>query len=461
MSFFSELKQYTQISTGNTSTANLNPAATFTGTKESTLGYAAIQINFKADQNCTIYVDQAPDDVPNWDITDTFDYFSSLGGTGFTVQATGANFRVRIKNVGAAATTVLRLATVLCPIVEALPRALSSEGNLKVGVYEIEGDIGTRTFVTPMNALKVAEATRLIGAALSDTFDPNFWSQTVASGTATTAVTQGVMILSTGTTTASSNIVNSQRTARYIAGVSNYCRLQVRTPAVTGANTRRWGAFNAQNGFFFEWDGTTFKCVARKAGSDTPVNSGSFNGVLGATYTPTANATTYEIFWTNKSAWFFIDGTLLHKTTGTATSLTATPHLQLGFENTNGANTNNNTLEIRVASIARLGKLGSNAQYSHISSLSTNVLKYGPGILKKVVIGTAPATAAGTITIYDNTAGSGAIIALLTVDRGSAGGGGARAAAIPYTIDFDELPFNTGLTVVAATTAIDFTVIYE
>jgi hypothetical protein len=459
MSYFSKLKQDVVESPGNSSTANLGAGATFTGTAQTTFGVAAIQINFKADQNCTIYVEQAPDAVPNWDISDAFTYYASKGGTGFTVQATGANVRVRVTNNGSSATTYLRLATVLCPIVEALPRSLSEEGNLKVGVYEIEGDFETRALVSPMNALKVTEGVKLVGTTFGDIFDGNFWVQTTASGSSTVTVSGGTLTLATGTTTGSSNIVNSQRTARYMAGSSNFYRGQIRLPAVTGANTRRWGAFNATNGYFFKHDGTTLSVVCRKGGVDTEVASGSFNGTLGATYSPDTNTHTYEMYWTNKSVWFFFDGVFLHKTTGSATTLTNTTHLQIGMECTNGANVNNNTLAVRVCSISRLGHISSNPTSARINTLATQVLKYGPGQVHRIIIGTLP-VASGTVTIYDNTSAAGTVLWSGTLLRGTSSGGGV-AANIPQSLDFGGLPFNLGLTVVTAGNAPDMTIIYE
>ena len=61
MSFFSKFEQNVRASAVNSSVANLNAAATFTGTIDSTLGIAGIQISLKTDQNCTVYVDQSQD----------------------------------------------------------------------------------------------------------------------------------------------------------------------------------------------------------------------------------------------------------------------------------------------------------------------------------------------------------------------------------------------------------------
>jgi hypothetical protein len=84
------------------------------------------------------------------------------------------------------------------------------------------------------------------------------------------------------------------------------------------------------------------------------------------------------------------------------------------------------------------------AKMKNISSASTNVLASRPGILRRIVNN---ATAASTITVYDNTAASGTKIATLK----------ASAAEGSYTY---EGSFLTGLTVVTAG-ASDITVVWE
>jgi hypothetical protein len=70
MTVFKAILQDVIADTGNSSVANLNAGATFTGVGKTTLGVAGIQVSIKTDQNCTIYVDQSPDNS-NWDIIDT------------------------------------------------------------------------------------------------------------------------------------------------------------------------------------------------------------------------------------------------------------------------------------------------------------------------------------------------------------------------------------------------------
>lgn len=79
-----------------------------------------------------------------------------------------------------------------------------------------------------------------------------------------------------------------------------------------------------------------------------------------------------------------------------------------------------------------------------ISTATTTVVKTGKGILYRIIIGT---TAAGAITIYDNTAASGTVVAVL---KASIGEGSYAFGTI----------FQNGLTVVTAAES-DITVVYE
>lgn len=84
--------------------------------------------------------------------------------------------------------------------------------------------------------------------------------------------------------------------------------------------------------------------------------------------------------------------------------------------------------------------------YSHLAANGTTVLKAGPGVLHTVTINTAGAT--DTITLYDNTAGSGTKIATINSTQET-------------TLVFN-VRFSTGLTVViAGTTAPDVTISWQ
>lgn len=85
-------------------------------------------------------------------------------------------------------------------------------------------------------------------------------------------------------------------------------------------------------------------------------------------------------------------------------------------------------------------------QYSttRISTATTTVIKASPGYLKSI---TVCATAAGAITVYNNTAASGTIVTVL------------KASIAEQTFTFDAV-MSTGITIVTAA-ASDITVTYR
>ena len=82
--------------------------------------------------------------------------------------------------------------------------------------------------------------------------------------------------------------------------------------------------------------------------------------------------------------------------------------------------------------------------YTNIATGTTTTVKTGGGMLHTLTVNT---TAAGAITVYDNTAGSGTKIATI------------KASVVEQTFVFD-LSFTTGLTIVTAA-ASDITVSWD
>ena len=125
-----QILQNVMASVLNSSTANLAAWASFTGIAESTLGIAGIQVNIKASQPVSIQVQQSQEGT-NWDTVDE-QTFPAGEGDARTFQAVGSYFRLVVTNVGNATTTYFRLQTALCPVVEAVPRALTPTGRLRL-----------------------------------------------------------------------------------------------------------------------------------------------------------------------------------------------------------------------------------------------------------------------------------------------------------------------------------------
>ena len=433
----------------------LTSGSTWTGTSETTLGVGAIQINFFSDQNCTIYLDQSMDGT-NWDIVDSFTYLYTLGGDARTFQATASYLRVRVKNNGTSSTSVFRLQTVLAPIIPTEPRALTSDGNFKVATNELLPTFGNSVQGSPMSSLRTTDTTRLAGAAFSGSvIDSNYWvsGSVIADGNA--AIGGGIITLSSGSIADGSIKVNSLRNARYVAGRSNYFRGVLNNPSTTGACTKRWGAFDVNDGYFFEYSGSALSVANRKTGADSKITSGSFNGNYGTIYTLDTLAHTYEIHWTNSSAWYLIDNKIIHKTSGSLLPLVASPHLKIGLECSNtGTNANANTLQCRVASIGRMGALTTQSTHKYTAGTQTGVLcKVGAGNLQSIIISSPETTS--VVTIYDGVSASGSVIFAHTYTFG------VQASVLPIQVDFKGIPFSTGLFYTVGTAAANVTMIYE
>ena len=102
--------------------------------------------------------------------------------------------------------------------------------------------------------------------------------------------------------------------------------------------------------------------------------------------------------------------------------------------------------QLRASAVETTKKTSS---FSHITTNTTTTVKSGAGVLRRIVINTK-GSGANTLTIYNNTSGSGTIIGIIDTVTGVRG-------HFEYGVSF-----STGLTIVTANgTAADVTVIYE
>ena len=440
----SSIQQDVKTDANNSSTTNLDAgnSYTFTGTGTSTLGVVGLQWNLKTDQNATVYIEQSDDNV-NWDVSDAFLYQVGHSSGGNTVQAVTAYWRIRVVLDNGTATTYFRLAGVLCPIAEPLPRALTADERLKTETH-ISDHGGRHAHVSPTNTLNVNSTVRLVGTNFDGTTkDTNFWTETV---TGTGSATQsGEIKLETGVTANSTAKYESVRRARFVVGSALAFNGAFKfNDADETDNVRRCGAYDTNDGFFFQLDGSTLSVGSRKATSDTLVSSGSFNGEYGLTYA--IDNTVYyrlDIEYTPLGAYYYINNRLLHASKGG--HLTSYLTVPITFENINdNGNTTDVAFDCLGAVIMREGEKETNPTYKYIAGASTTVLKYGAGDLHGIVNNDN----SGSVIIYDNTAGSGTIIASIDL------------AKVLGTLTFDA-PFSTGLTVVTTGSGAKITVTYE
>jgi len=438
----------------NTSTVNLASGATFTGTSTTTLGVVGLQWSLNTTENCTVYVEQSPDNT-NWDLSYSFDYIASKGGQGETVQATQAYWRIRVTNVGMNTTSSFRLQGVLCPIATPLPSSLSQDARLKTeSTLSGRENTDRHVWVSPTNTLTTNTSVRLVGTNFDGIVkDTNFWNET---GTANGGVVAQTGEIKLTTSTAADGIARymSVRRARFVVGSALiFIGAYKFNDALVNDNVRRCGAYDDDEGFYFQLDGSTFSVGSRKnTGSpvDTLVNSGDFNGNMGADFTP--DPTLYyklDIEWTPLGAFYYVNGALLHKSV--SGHLTRKLSLPITFENINEGSTTDVTFDCLGVTISRLGELETEkTSISQEGTVAALVLKQGAGELHGMIL--SDVDASSVIILYDNVAASGKQIF---------NSGSMEKKVNPFHIDFFKLPFSTGLTLAITTQDSNATVVYE
>ena len=449
----------------NSSTANLASNATFTGTGTSLPGVGVINVTLKADQNCTVYVDQSGDGV-NYDVTDTYYYVVSSVLTNVTffgvpVQVVGQSYRVRVTNTGPSTTTVFRLESQLTPVGSPLPRTLDPYQNLKVGIYELSDQYGFSGSFDPQGKLAVEEPTRLVGNVFTTTTDTNFWNVAnsgAGSGADTGTATPNWATLTSGTANSGYGKISSVRQSWFVAAVPLKFHSYMALPTVTVANTTRaWGALNLgtgvtiRDGFYFSVNGSGALSVnCANNGSVTSVASGSFNGLVSQVALD-ANQHHYDIVFGVFGAYFFMDSILIHYLKQTTAPLTSTFTLYASAYSANSASgTTSAVLETGMLAISRLGKLSTAPKSFYNAAITAGTLLKSGGLLHGLVVA-APGSAT-TVTLYDNTAASGTILWSATFPSGG--------NPSPVSVSLFDIPFYTGLELVA-NVATPLTVVYE
>lgn len=286
--------------------------------------------------------------------------------------------------------------------------------------------------------LKVSQMTRVFGDVfVGSSIDTERWDSSGTINSATVNLVSGCVQLSSGTNTAGSAVMRSVPVSYSPSGITSYFQAEIRLGDTGAASSRRrWGAFDSNDGYFFELNGTTLNIVSRKATVDTTVASGSWTGTVPTLDT---NSHRYQIYWTSVYALFLIDRVVAHTLNITTTTLVLTPHLKLSFETTNIGSSVTRLLEVRNPLIGRIGIPNSESLSHYCSTNETRTLKIGPGKLHRMIIGDK-GTLSGLLVVYDNTAGSGKILLSLDLTQVVPDGVGASL----------DIPFYLGLTYVTS-----------
>jgi hypothetical protein len=300
---------------------------------------------------------------------------------------------------------------------------------------------------SPTGDQRVIELTRLAGGYVAgNTVNPIINTVTsVGTGAATQA--NGTIVLSTGATANSSVQLKTATLARFVGELANqyFGFIQLGDTGTTN-NTRRWGAFNGTDGFYFKISGNVVSVNSMAGGVETSVPSTSWNG---NTAVPTlTNVNTYSIIYMETVVYYFINEVLSHTFSFPTTVPANTMHQPVWTDNINAnGSTTNVTLTNRGNSIYRLGQFPTQPFNYLVTTAQTTTLKSGPGVLHNIIVGTVPTSGTQTLTFYDSTTGSGNV--LLTLTSGS-----------DYAVTLDcDIIYNNGLTIVSTgtwSTAITF-----
>lgn len=313
--------------------------------------------------------------------------------------------------------------------------------------------------VSPTGASITESTKRLIGGGFASSLDSVAWTASNSGTGSASGVSNGIATLTSGTSNNGYGYISTPVKSRFLFASANNLRGTFRLPSLDGANTTlSWGAFNLgtppaiSDGFYFSYDGTTSTLSVNSINGGVVTNtasSGSFNGEV-SSYTLDTNAHNFEILYQVVGVWFFVDGVLLHKFSAGSSMMSGTMQLSSSaIAKNSSAGTISRSLEVWAMTTVRFGAETPSAQYFHISANGTNVIKLGPTTLQRIILNTAGSNN-NALTIYDNTAGSGTVVGVLTNALGTIG-------AVDYDLDLVN-----GLTIVGSgTTSGDFTIVYD
>lgn len=295
------------------------------------------------------------------------------------------------------------------------------------------------------------------GASLTNTSD-NFWACTRGTNS-TSVIASSLCTLTSLTTNADWCQVGTVKIGVFKEGQINswQARFLLNT-SVTAANTTiyagpvKTSSGVPQDGYNFAISGTGVVSVQSYSGGSTVLNASSgFNGSLGGSYTvPDVNIHTYEIIYRVGDVRFLIDGALLHTATPTNTLYAVVLNLPATVSVVNGTSPTSRVVTVWNMQISRYGDGLSRPISTNITTSTTTVLSTRPGTLYRVYPSSLSAGVA-TMVLYDNTAGSGTIIASIIYP----------AAGMP-TLEFG-IDTQIGLTAVTSTTGTvpNYTVVHD
>ena len=215
----------------------------------------------------------------------------------------------------------------------------------------------------------------------------------------------------------------------------SFTRLASATDSVAATQSGTWNITNVSG------------AVSLPTGASTAANQTTGNSSLSSIDTKTPALVTGRVPVDGSAVTQPISAASLPLPAGAATQATLSS-IDAKFS-TLGQNTMSASTPVVLSSNhSDISVKNKSSSFSNITTTGTTTIKSGEGIFRRLVINTK-GVSSNTFTIYDNTAGSGTVIA--TVDTVNSTG------SLEY-----GLAFSTGLTIVSASgTSANATVIYE
>lgn len=401
---------YGIVSTANSTTANLGPAAVFSGTSEDVTIYSSIRVSvFSSHASATdgLSIEQSMDGT-NWDIRDVYSVAAATGKI-YQVAVSSRYFRLVYTN-GDTLTTSLRI-QVLYNTSDKTPSSVRPQdarpndndmtetlsypmgyngatwdrlriqdagvGNLRVTQYD--GELSLGLGMTSLRDLTVAQRYTTWGDSMADGISTE-WIQSNLNG-ATVTFSGGEAIIQTSANAAGSSSIYGP-IINYLPGQVDWVNSAVRMDAPSAGNTRRWGRFTTsgltpQDGFAFELIDTTFYATSFKGGVATRVASTSWTKFSTAPFTLDLNYLGAEIRFTSNSCQFYINNVLRHTASGGAAPITNTLNLPIAIQNINSSGASNRIIDIRNIGQGRFGTQPHGSLISAGNSSTTTLASNG------------------------------------------------------------------------------------
>lgn len=265
--------------------------------------------------------------------------------------------------------------------------AAQTDGTGRTQIYDAQ--MARTARVSQLQELYSAHKQVRLSDSFADGVNVGQWTtSSVGSGTATG--TAGVLRIALGATANSSVKFTSVTSPNFFPGTITLFQSGVTVPdSGTANNIRRWGAYNDNDGCFFELNGTVLSAVTRSNVSGTPVDSATVvNTSLPGTITGGSAGGlldnknhTYEISFQGNAFVFIIDRVAVVSLTGQVTAArTATLNVPIRYESINsGGLASDLKLDVRGVSLSTVsgqdlqtGTWGYNAGVSGTLTLTGN-----------------------------------------------------------------------------------------